>query len=121
MITKRQFARGLAALSALAAVPAGTRPARASADIPDRLTEAFARVEETSGGRLGVALFDSETGMQTGHRADERFPMCSTSKLLAAAAILKRIDSGKLKPDTRIRFETSALVTYSPVTQARVG
>jgi beta-lactamase class A len=121
MITKRQFARGIAALSALAAVHAGTRPARASADIPDRLTEAFARVEETSGGRLGVALFDSETGMQTGHRADERFPMCSTSKLLTAAAILKRIDTGKLAYDKRVRFEASDLVTYSPATQERIG
>ena len=116
MITKRQFARGIAALSALAA----TRPTRASVDIPDRLAEAFARVEATSGGRLGVALFDSETGMQTGHRADERFPMCSTSKLLTAAAILKRIDTGKLEYDKRIRFAASDLVTYSPVTEQRV-
>jgi beta-lactamase class A len=120
MITRRQFARGLAALSALTA-SAGANRARAGDDIAERLTEAFARIEETSGGRLGVALFDSETGMQTGHRSDERFPMCSTAKVLSVAAILKRIDTGKLAYDKHIRFEASELVTYSPVTEKRVA
>jgi beta-lactamase class A len=117
MISKRQFARGLAALSALAALHGGPREARAEAELADRLTEAFARIESASGGRLGVALFDSETGMQTGHRADERFPMCSTSKLLSVAAILKRIDTGKLAYDKRITYAAADLVTYSPVTE----
>ena len=119
MITKRQFARGLAALSALSVMTHAPR-ASANGDMPERLTEAFARIEETSGGRLGVALFDTETGMQTGHRAEERFPMCSTSKLLSVAAILKRIDTGKLAWDKHIRITVSDLVTYSPVTELHV-
>jgi len=40
-------------------------------------------IEKASGGRLGVALLDISTGAQAGHRHDERFPMCSTFKLLA--------------------------------------
>jgi beta-lactamase class A len=119
MITKRQFARGVAALSALPLVARVPR-AFANGDMPERLTEAFARIEETSGGRLGVALFDTENGMQTGHRAEERFPMCSTSKLLSVAAILKRIDTGKLAWDKHIRITVSDLVTYSPVTELHV-
>jgi beta-lactamase class A len=119
MITKRQFAQGLAALSALPLL-AHAPQARANGDTPERLTEAFARIEETSGGRLGVALFDSESGMQTGHRADERFPMCSTSKLLTVAGILKRIDTGKLAYDKRVRITVADLVTYSPVTELHV-
>ena len=35
-----------------------------------------------------VAVLDTLSGERTGHRADERFPMCSTFKLLAAAAAL---------------------------------
>src|SRR5262249_7688508 len=119
MITKRQFARGLAALSALPVIVRAPC-ASANGDMPDRLTEAFARIEETSGGRLGVALFDTETGMQTGHRSEERFPMCSTSKLLSVAAILKRIDTGKLAWDKHVRITVSDLVTYSPVTELHV-
>jgi beta-lactamase class A len=120
MITKRQFAQAFAALSALPIVARASH-ALANGDMPDRLTEAFARIEETSGGRLGVALFDTETGMQTGHRAEERFPMCSTSKLLAVAAILKRIDTGKLAWDKRIRYDGGDLVTYSPLTEKHLA
>jgi len=116
MLDKRQFARGIAALSALAL----SAPARALAQAADKLTEAFTRIEAESGGRLGVAVFDSESGMQTGYRGDERFPMCSTSKLLTVAAILKRIDTGKLAWDRRIAYRQSDLVSYSPVTEHHV-
>jgi Beta-lactamase len=69
----------------------GARPSRALAPIlPDEL----ARIEQESGGRLGVAVRDSATGAQAGHRADERFPLCNTFKLLAAAALLSRVDAG---------------------------
>jgi len=118
MLTKRQFARGVAALSALAFSAA---PGRAAAELADKLTEAFTRIETESGGRLGVAVFDSESGMQTAYRGDERFPMCSTSKLLTVAGILKRIDTGKLAWDKRIPYQQSDLVTYSPVTERHVA
>jgi beta-lactamase class A len=58
--------------------------------------------------------------MQTGHRSDERFPMCSTSKLLTVAGILKRIDTGKLAYDKRVRITVADLVTYSPVTELHI-
>jgi len=118
MLTKRQFARGVAALSALALSAA---PGRASAEPIDKLTEAFTRIETESGGRLGVAVFDSESGMQTAYRGDERFPMCSTSKLLTVAGILKRIDTGKLAWDKHVQYQASDLVTYSPVTEQHVA
>jgi beta-lactamase class A len=79
------------------------------------------RVETESGGRLGVAVLDTLTGVQVGHRADERFPMCSTFKLLAAAAVLARVDAGRERLDRRIRFESSDIVVNSAVTKDRVG
>lgn len=48
---------------------------------PDRL----AAIERASGGRLGVALLDGEGSLLLSHRADERFAMCSTFKLLLGA------------------------------------
>ncbi|HMK81304.1 MAG TPA: class A beta-lactamase [Xanthobacteraceae bacterium] len=119
MLNRRQLARGIAALSALTVSAAAGHAA--AADSIDKLTEAFAHVEAKSGGRLGVAVFDSETGMQTAYRGDERFPMCSTSKLITVAAILKRIDTGKLANDQLVVFSAADLVTYSPVTERRVG
>jgi len=78
-------------------------------------------LEEASGGRLGVALLDTASGIQAGHRADERFPMCSTFKLLAVAAVLARADQGKEKLDRVVRFTQKDIVTYSPATESRVG
>jgi beta-lactamase class A len=46
--------------------------------------------------------------------------MCSTFKLLAAAAILGRVDAGKERLDRRIAYAKSDLVTYSPVTEKHV-
>lgn len=60
-------------------------------DNPGGLIEA---IEKRAGGRLGVSVFDTQTGRRIRHRADERFPMCSTFKLLLVAAILNRIENG---------------------------
>jgi beta-lactamase class A len=47
--------------------------------------------------------------------------MCSTFKLLAAAAILGRVDAGKERLDRRVSYAKSDLVTYSPITEQHVG
>ena len=113
-LTRRHSLTGLgaalAARTALAADPAGTG-----------LAGKLARIEERIGGRLGVAVYDTGSGQHHGHRSDERFPMCSTFKVLACAAVLARVDMGQEDLSRRIRFEASDLVTYSPVTKDRVG
>jgi len=78
-------------------------------------------LEKASGGRLGVALLDTATGAQAGHRRDERFPMCSTFKLLAVGAVLARADQRKEQMDRVVRFTRKEIVTYSPATETRVG
>ena len=81
-------------------------------------TGQLARLEKESGGRLGVAALNTADGRQLTHRADERFPMCSTFKMMAAAAILSR-DPSPLKK--RIQYEKSDLVPNSPVTSKHVA
>ncbi|MRW86015.1 class A beta-lactamase [Pseudoduganella sp. FT26W] len=78
----------------------------------------LARLEKESGGRLGVAALNTADGRQLTYRADERFPMCSTFKMMAAAAILAR-DPALLKK--RIQYEKSDLVPNSPVTSKHVA
>lgn len=56
-----------------------------------------------------------------GHRADERFLMCSTFKALASAMVLARVDKGVEKLDRRIVFSKEVLVYFSPLTETRVG
>ncbi|MHB1796643.1 MAG: class A beta-lactamase, partial [Acidobacteriaceae bacterium] len=79
------------------------------------------QLEAASGGRLGVAILNTANGAQFGHRADERFPMCSTSKLLTVGAVLTRVDRGKDHLGRIVHFSKSDLVTYSPATEKRVG
>jgi beta-lactamase class A len=114
MITRRRFG-GLAGAAAAATI-AGIPVARAAGLATD-----VARIEAESGGRLGVAVLDTRDGTRVAHRGDERFPMCSTFKLLAAAAILARVDTGRERLDRRVRYGASQLVEYSPVTKDHVG
>ncbi|MCB4822362.1 class A beta-lactamase [Roseicella aerolata] len=96
-------------------------PARATGILPAGLAPEVARIEAESGGRLGLAVLDTGSGARFGHRAAERFPMCSTFKLLAAGAVLARVDAGQERLDRRLRFGREDLVTYSPVTGPRAG
>jgi beta-lactamase class A len=107
----------------LVAAGCGPAPSRAAAaaGFSERLAAELAQIETESGGRLGVAALDTLTGARAVHRGDERFPMCSTFKLLAAGAILARVDAGKERLERRIRFARGDLVDYSPITKDRVG
>jgi beta-lactamase class A len=95
-----------------------TQAARGSASELDRR---IGELENTSGGRLGVAILDIGSGIRAGHRADERFPMCSTFKLLAVAAVLARVDRGRERLDRRLAFGTADLLEYAPATRARIA
>ncbi|WP_375459359.1 class A beta-lactamase [uncultured Enterovirga sp.] len=117
MITRRTFSLGLA----MTGTAAGLSGAQAAGSWLDVLPEAFRRIEAGSGGRLGVMVLDTGIGAKAGHRADELFPLCSTFKFLAAAAVLARVDRGGERLDRRIPFQASDLVTYSPRTESRVG
>lgn len=118
MLSRRQFGT-LAGLSLFGcALFAGRGPA---AGANTALASALARIEGEGGGRLGVAILETGTGALIGQRTDERFPLCSTFKLLAAAAILSRVDQGQEDLARRIRFDTSDLVIYSPITKDRAG
>src|SRR5689334_20191700 len=55
--------------------------------------ERIAAIEKRSGGRIGVAALDTGNGKRLDYRSEERFPMCSTFKFLAGAAVLKRVDT----------------------------
>ena len=87
----------------------------------DALAASLARIEAEGGGRLGVALLDTGSGILTGHRVEERFPMCSTFKVLAAGAVLARVDRREEAIERRVRFSTSDVVTASPVTKDHAG
>ena len=103
--------------AAVGAVVLGANPVRSLAIE----TEAsLAEVERRHGGRLGVAILDTGSGRRLLHRADERFLMCSTFKVLLVSAVLTRVDRGVEKLGRRIRFGKDALLDYAPATRPHV-
>lgn len=74
----------------------------------------FARLETASGGRLGVAARLNGADTTLSYRGDERFPMCSTFKVVAAAAILR--DKPQILGQ-RIRFAKGDIKPWSPITE----
>ena len=109
MIQRRELNLGLAAL-----LTAPWTAARARSEAP------WKTIEARSGGRLGVAVLHAD-GRIDGHRLDERFPMCSTFKWLAAAHVLHRVDRGQEKLERRIPYGREVLLPHSPVTSKHVG
>ncbi len=116
VITRRAALTGAAALM----VPAFAKAAPGAPDVKAAETR-LAAIEARIGGRMGVAILDSENNVGIGHRADELFAMCSTFKFLAAAAVLHKVDAGKARLDDRIAYGKSDIIPYAPVTEKHIG
>lgn len=104
---------GLAFGLLMPALSKAVAPGSSGAFVPARLKA----LERACGGRLGVFMRDTGTGAEWGQRSDERFPMCSTFKMLATALVLRRADLGLESLDRRIAFGPQDLVPWSPVTE----
>ncbi|HEY7000887.1 MAG TPA: class A beta-lactamase [Candidatus Udaeobacter sp.] len=77
----------------------------------------IAAIEGRIGGRIGVAAIDTANSKRVSYRADDRFPMCSTFKFLAAAAVLKRVDEKKETLDRFVSYGAKDILEYAPVTK----
>jgi beta-lactamase class A len=105
-------------LLALAATPlarAYATPTAPTAPMPPDMR--LVRLEAASGGRLGVAAWNTADGRQLFHRADERFPFCSTFKMMLSAAVLAKEPSVLQQ---NIRYDKAELVAHSPITEEHV-
>ncbi|GAB3477723.1 class A beta-lactamase [Polaromonas eurypsychrophila] len=81
----------------------------------------LAALETESGGRLGVFAINTADGSVISHRGDERFPLCSTFKVVASAAVLAQ---SAREPDLlsqRIKYTRAEMVTYSPITEKHLA
>lgn len=121
MFSRRRFVAVSASALAVCSVRGGLAWTETIAVFPESVVRAIPALETASGGRLGVAVLDTATGERASYRGDERFPMCSTFKILAVGAVLAKVDAGSERLDRVIRFEAKDVVTYSPVTGSRAG
>ncbi len=123
MYTRRHFTeRALATvLGACLAFRPESSVAADGADGFAALPASFASIEAASGVRLGVAVLDAKSAAIVGYRLDERFPMCSTFKLIAAAATLAKVDAGIEQLDRRLRIAPQDILSYAPITKQHAG
>lgn len=94
---------------------------RAEASGYASLPAAFAGVEKKNGGRVGIAVVDTGSGVSTGYREDERFPMCSTFKFLLTAAVLRRVDTNNESLLRQVDVPVKPLLGNSPLTELHAG
>ncbi|MCR4265774.1 class A beta-lactamase [Nitratireductor sp. ZSWI3] len=119
--SRRRFLGGSGAILAGSAIPLFHPADAASEEVSDALQRRFPEIEKRVGGRLGAAITDTQSGRRWTYRADERFPMNSTFKAFACAAVLARVDAGKEDLERRVDIRKEDLANWSPVTEKRVG
>ncbi|MEU3693358.1 class A beta-lactamase [Streptomyces narbonensis] len=103
------------ALTAALALGGGT--AQASAE-PGGIVSRLRRLERQHTARLGVFARDMRTGRTVAYRANERFPMASVFKTLAAAAVLRDLDHDGECLARRVHYSKAYVDRsgFSPVT-----
>lgn len=90
-------------------------PLAAAAGNP--IVEAARQAETRLDARVGLAAHDTGSGTSWLYNAEQRFPMASTFKVLACAALLARHDAGEEDRHRLVPIHLADLVTYSPVTE----
>jgi beta-lactamase class A len=81
------------------------------------VTGKLRELEKQHNARLGVFATDTGSGRTVLHRADELFPMCSTFKTIAAAAVLRKDRDGSLLGKViRYTQEDVTKSGYGPIT-----
>jgi beta-lactamase class A len=116
-LTRRNFVGFGGVMLGAATVPSIVR----GEGLSDKIMGTLGQVQQRLAARIGAIILDTQSGMRWEHRPGERFPMCSTFKAIAAGAVLARVDEGAENISRKIRFETTDVVTYSPVTKDRAG
>ncbi len=81
----------------------------------------IAALEKQTGGRIGLAVLDTRSDSLFWWRGDDRFPMCSTFKLLLVAHILQQIDRGGDRLEHLLPIGSADILDHAPFAKTRVG
>ena len=121
-VTSGTLALHFALLLLLAAnsPPGGSSAAASTPATTSHFQNRIAAIETRTGGRIAVAALDTGNSKRLDYRLQECFPMCSTFKFLAAAAVWKRVDEGKDNLERFIRYSSKDLLEYAPITKAHL-
>ncbi|WP_260655021.1 class A beta-lactamase, partial [Yersinia intermedia] len=85
------------------------------------LDNQLAELEKSSNGRLGLALINTGKGTKIHYRGGQRFPFCSTFKLMLVAAVLGHSQSQPNLLSKHITYHESDLLAYAPITRKHLA
>jgi beta-lactamase class A len=90
--------------------------------IPSANQKKLADLEVSSGGRIGLFVINTRDNTSLQYHAKERFPMCSTSKVMAVAAILKQSTKDRDLLQHKIAYTKKdvELSGYAPITKNHI-
>ncbi len=85
----------------------------------DSIQNRLAKLEKKQGGRLGIYAIDISNSAIIAYHANQRFPLCSTSKLMIVAAILRRSMKEPSLLSQNIHYSKAMLINsrYAPITE----
>lgn len=118
MIDRYKNSKRIAVTSATLLLLLGTPAITAQSQ---NLVDFIEATEATLDARIGVTVNVLDSDLSWEYQADDRFPMSSTFKTIACAALLHRVDQDLDSLDRVVTFTEEDLVSYSPVTETRVG
>jgi len=84
---------------------------------PTSLAKKLAELETSFDGRIGIFAINTANNQRIQYRADERFPIQSTFKVMAVSAILKQSMTDKHLLQQKVTYAKQDLVFWSPVTE----
>ncbi|MEP0232898.1 class A beta-lactamase [Roseibium sp.] len=88
---------------------------------PQPIIQQAIEIEKRHGARIGIAVLDDKTGTAWSYKGDVRFPLNSTFKAFACAALLAQVENGATDPNKSVQVKRADIAPYSPVTKKRIG
>ena len=85
------------------------------------IQQELAALETSAGGRLGVFAINTANQDTIQYHANQRFPFCSTGKLMVVGAILQKNMSNPDLLKQNISYNKQDLITYSPITEQYIS
>lgn len=83
--------------------------------------EELAKMEVSSGGRLGISAIDTANKARIQYRANERFPMGCTSKVIGVSAILKNSMKDSQLLQEKVIYQKRDLLSWAPITRKHLA
>ncbi|MBF0547666.1 MAG: class A beta-lactamase [Candidatus Riflebacteria bacterium] len=81
----------------------------------------LAELEASSGGRIGVYAINTANDSHLQHRANERFPMGCTSKVMGVAAVLNKSMNDSSFLSQNVIYTKKDLTNWNPITEKHIS